>query len=115
MTTIDYSKVIAYYKTTFQANKTYSLPIFPAISPGLVDSNARKVASVVVVAFRDSNGNGKLDNGETYGVYSSGVLSPVSIIDVSLGVNQLSGGIAVGAVMAAGSGGVGLSIPTVGP
>ena len=113
LTTIDYSKVIAYYKTTFQANKTYSMPIFPAITPGLVDTNARKVASVVVVAFRDSNGNGKLDNGETYGVYSSSTLSPVSIIDVSLGVNQLTGSIAVGAVMAAGSGG--LSIPTTIP
>ena len=100
LTAIDYSKVVGYLRTSYTGPKAYNFSIFPALAPGLVDPSTRKMANIAVVAFRDSNGNGKPDSGEAVAVYAdSGSPLGVSLKTIALAQNILTGSVNFGATV----------------
>ena len=91
LSSIDYSKVIAFGKSAYNGAATFTLPILPALAQGLVDPTTRKISNILVAAFRDDNGNGKYDSSEPAAFYSeSGGVLP-SLKTISLTQNPLTG------------------------
>ena len=93
LASIDFSQVIGFSRMTFKGNATITIPILPAITPGLVDPSTRKIRDVIIAAFRDSNNNGKLDSGEASAIYTENSLFGPTLKVLSLAQNSLPGSI----------------------
>jgi hypothetical protein len=93
---IDYDQVVALYKGSYQTGKIYSVPIFPALVPGIVGSD-RKISGVLIIGWKDVNRNGKIESDEPMGFYSESLVRGVpNLVTLALTLNQLTGSITMG-------------------
>ena len=93
LSSIDFSQVVGFSRIAYKGNATITIPILPALTPGLVDPSTRKIRDVLIAAFRDSNNNGKLDSGEASAIYTDNSLFGPSLKVLALAQNALTGSI----------------------
>ncbi len=94
LTNIDYDKVVAYGQKTFQIASKYQINIFQALVPGVVDEGNRQIQGVLLVGWKDLNGNARLEDDEPIGFYcdSGNPVFPTTL-NLQLSNNQFPGSI----------------------
>ncbi len=93
LSSIDFSQVVGFSRIAYKGNAPITIPILPALTPGLVDPSTRKIRDVLIAAFSDSNNNGKLDSGEASAIYTDNSLFGPSLKVLALAQNALTGSI----------------------